>query len=219
MAKSKPDETRLGVSMKKTILCSIPMRDTINHVVYESDDRSLPSSENPFYYPVNAFLSQTMNKGDELSVILLVKQDKFSRCGQNKELFCSEMDALCDSIGATASYKLIDTEFSQSRAVHEELMKAIVLSLEDESKIIADITYGSKDVPIVMFTALGFAEKHLHCVVENILYGKANFVDGTAVNTKLCDMMPLYCLNSVTQTIKCDDPQKARQLLVTLLNY
>ena len=205
--------------MRKTIICSIPMKSSIDKVVYESDDRSLPSSEKPFFYPVNAFLSQTLHQEDELDVIMLIKQDEFSKCAQNKEMFCEELNEICNSIGAKASYRVIDTAFSQSRAVHEELMKSIVLSLDDEAKIIADVTYGSKDVPIVMFAALGFAEKHLHCVVENILYGQANFVNGNAVNTKLRDMMPLYCLNSLSQTIKCDDPQKARQLLVTLLNY
>lgn len=205
--------------MKKTIICSIPMKGSINKVVYESTDRSLPSSEKPHYFPVNAFLSQTLSPGDEVDVVLLVKQDEFSSGKQNKELFCAELNEICETTGAKVSYKLIDTDFSQSRAVHEELMKAIVLNLEDESKIIADVTYGSKDVPIVMFAALGFAEKHLNCEIENILYGQASFVNGNAVNTKLCDMMPLYCLNSVSQTIKCDDPQKARQLLVTLLNY
>ncbi len=205
--------------MKKTIICSIPMRGSIDKVVYESDDRSLPSSDKPFYYPINSFLSQTLTNEDELSVILLVKQDKFSKCEQNIELFCKELNDVCIQTGAKNSVALIDTEFSQTRSVHEELMKAIVFSIEDESRIIADITYGSKDVPIVVFAALGFAEKHFRCVVENILYGQANFINDSAVNTKLCDMMPLYCLNSVSQTIKCDNSQKARQLLVTLLNY
>ena len=36
--------------------------------------------------------------------------------------------------------------------------------------------------------------------------------------TKLCDMIPLYCLSSVARTVKCDDPQKARQMLEVLLS-
>ena len=71
---------------------------------------------------------------------------------------------------------------------------------------------------IVLFAALNFAEKFLHCEIENILYGQATFIDGNPTNTKLCDLVPLYYLNSVANTIRCDNSQKARELLKDLLS-
>ena len=99
-----------------------------------------------------------------------------------------------------------------------QLMGKIVDEIDNGSHIIVDITYGPKDLPIIIFTALGFAEKFLECEVDAIIYGQASFVDGHVVNTKICDMSPLYYLSSVTNTIKCDEPEKARKALKSLLS-
>ena len=63
-----------------------------------------------------------------------------------------------------------------------------------------------------------FAEKFLGCDIDNIIYGQANFVDGKPVNTKIWDMVPLFYLNTVTNTIHCDTPEKARKTLKSLLS-
>lgn len=97
-------------------------------------------------------------------------------------------------------------------------MGRIVDGLDTGSHILADITYGPKDLPVVIFAALHFAEKFLDCTVENILYGQASFADGRPVGTRLCDMSPLYCLDSITGLVRCDDPDKARNMLKALLS-
>ena len=53
--------------------------------------------------------------------------------------------------------------------------------------------------------------------MDNIVYGQASFVNGKAVDTKICDMIPLYCLGSITNTIRCDEPEKAKSMLKALL--
>lgn len=63
-------------------------------------------------------------------------------------------------------------------------MGRIIDEIDDESHIIADITYGLKDLPIIIFSALGFAERFLGCEIDAIIYGQANFVSGHVVNTK-----------------------------------
>ena len=123
-----------------------------------------------------------------------------------------------NSVGANIVYKIIETDYSEEQFVHEKLMSDIIDELDENVHIQCDITYGPKDLPIVLFSALNFAEKFLHCDIDNILYGKVTFVDGKPMDTKLCDMVPLYYLNSVTNTIRCDDSQKARKMLKDLLS-
>ena len=204
--------------MKKTLICSIPMRDKIDKVVYSSEDPSLPASLDTFYYPINSFLSETLSPDDSITAILIEKQGKYSCCKKNSEIFCNELNEICAELGVAVSYEIVNTEFVQKKRVHELLMKDIVDHIQDGSTIIADVTFGPKDVPIVVFAAMEFAESQLHCEVANILYGQADFIDGSAMNTKLCDMIPLYCLNSAASTIKCNNPSKARQMLGTLLS-
>lgn len=204
--------------MRKFIICNVPMKQNVERVIYESDDSSLPVSERAVRYPVNAFLERTITPNDELKVLVLAKKDKFSCYEKNTQDFIDELNEVNNKTGADIKFKVIDTDFEQSQEIHEQLMLKIVDEIDVGSHIIADITYGSKDVPIVLFAALNFAEKFLKCEIDNLIYGHASFDGSKPVNTKICDMMPLYCLNAVADTIKCDEPKKAKQMLRTLLS-
>ena len=204
--------------MKKTVICGISMKEKVDPSIYKSNDKSIPVSDREVRYPVNAFLERTINSSDELRVILLAKQDEVGFANRNLELFKCELNEVNDTIGAKIEYVVIDTAFSEEKAIHEQLMGQLVDELEDGSHIIVDVTYGPKDLPIVIFTALNFAEKFLGCEIDNIVYGKASFLDGKAINTEICDMVPLYYLGSVTNTIRSADPQKARTMLKSLLS-
>ena len=204
--------------MKTIIICNIPMREYIANTVYSSDDRSLPVSDKPYRYPINSLLSQTVNAEDELKIILLIKKDGNTFYEKNTADYKREIEDICRTTGAKAEFVSIDTAFSQEKENHEQLMKRLVDEIDTGAHIMVDITYGPKDLPIVIFSALNFAEKFLKCEIDNIVYGQATFKDDKVVGSTICDMIPLYCLSSVTNTIKCDEPEKARQMLGSLLD-
>lgn len=204
--------------MKKIIFCGIPMKENVDKVVYVSEDKSIPAANRPVRYPVNAFLEETLKPSDEVKVVLIVKQDEFANHEKNIEYFKTELEQANSQIGASISYSIIDTDFSQNKTVHEKLMGELVDELDIGAHIIVDSTYGPKDLPVVIFTALNFAEKFLNCSIDNIIYGQASFENGHAVETKLCDMIPLYYLGSITNAIHCVEPEKAKAMLKTLLS-
>lgn len=205
--------------MNKTIICSIPMRNDVKPSIYKSDDRSVPSSDHAVKYPINAFLEATLVKGTKLKVILLAKSGVHSAAEQNIRDFQTELGAIAGRKEAAVEYIVLDTKFAEEKSIHEQLMGTIVDNIDAESHIVADITYGPKDLPIVMFSALNFAEKFLYCDIDNILYGLAEFSDDGVVNTRLCDMSSLFYLSSVTNTIHANSPDKAKQMLKTLLSF
>lgn len=204
--------------MKKILFCNIPMTIEISKRKYESYDISLPASESEVYFPVSSFLEKTLSENDELKAIMLVKKDKHEEYIKKIELFLEEISNISDITGAKIETITIDTEFSEEKSVHEDLLLSIIDLIDENSNIIADITYGPKDLPIVLFTAMNFAEKFLNCEIDNIVYGQATFKDGEVVETKLCDMIPLYFLNSITNTVQCSSAEKAKQMLKTLLS-
>lgn len=204
--------------MKKTVICNIPMKEIVDPSVYASDDLSVPVSDRAVRYPICAFLEKNISKEDDVTILLLIKMDETGHYEKNKSLFETEIQALNPQIGASINIKVIDTDFSQNKSVHEQLLGRLVDEIEDGSHLVVDITYGPKDLPVIIFATLGFAEQHLGCEIDNIIYGQASFVDGHAVNTKICDMSPLYYLNSVAKTINCDSPDKARKTLKSLLS-
>jgi len=186
-----------------------------------SDPKFLPSSEQSYMYPINSFLSQTVKSDDELKVILIIKKDGQDFWKNNVEIFKNEMNKIVEDTGAKVEYSpYIESDFNQEKATHERLIKDLVEQIDLNSHIMVDITYGSKDLPIIMFTVLNFAEKFLKCEVDNMLYGQASFDKNNKVipdSMKLCDMIPLYYLNSVVDIIQCDDPAKAKEMLMSLL--
>lgn len=203
--------------MKKVIICNIPMREYVAKTVYTSNDLSLPVSEKAFKYPILSFLTQTMIAEDELKILLLIKKDGNQFYEKNVDDFKAEMSEVLDATGAKAEYVIIDTVFSENKETHEQLMVSLTDEIDVGSHILADITYGPKDLPIVIFSTLTFAENFLRCEVENIIYGQAEFENNRVVGSMICDMAPLYYLSSVSNTIKCNDPAKAKQILKSLL--
>lgn len=204
--------------MKKTVICNIPMKERVDLSVYASDDQSLPVSGKAVRYPINSFLAETMTQDDEIKVILLVKKDQYGHYEKNTANFRAELNSINGAIGATLDIIIIDTEFEETKATHELLLGQIIDCLDAGAHILADVTYGPKDLLVVLFIALNFAENFLECSIDNIVYGQASFVDGQAVDTKICDMAPLYCLSSITNTIHCSTPDKAKNMLKALLS-
>ena len=204
--------------MKKIIICNIPMKESVDQVVYTSSDRSLRISNRPVRYPINALLETTVSAADDVKVILLSKNDAYSFCQQHTDEFIEEFTQAIASADIEPKFQVIYTKFSQEKPVHEQLMGYLVNEIDENAHILVDITYGPKDLPIVIFAALSFAEKFLNCEIDSIVYGQASFAQGKVVNQKICDMSPLYYLSSVVDMICCNEPHKARKTLDELLS-
>lgn len=204
--------------MKKTIIVSIPMTASMQKTVYTSNDRSLPASSEEFYYPISALLAATIKPEDEIKTIMITKHSEVSCSEENVRLLVQELDGINKEAGADMTYQTVVSEFTEEKHVHEKLMAELADLIETGSVITADVTYGPKDLPIVIFSTLNFAERFLKCEIEHIIYGQGVFKDGKIVDTMICDFSPLYSLKSLTDTITCDDPDKARQLLKTIVS-
>lgn len=201
--------------MKKTLIVSVPMKFAIDKQVYKSDDASLPSSDRETEFPVVPFLEATLAPEDKVKVILIAKRGDNSHAERHIE----ELKAELAAAGVDAEFVTVDSEFEEARDVHEKLMRDVVHEIDFKTKLVADVTYGSKDVPVVVFAAMNFAERHLGCEVENIIYGQAYFTkEGEVERAKLCDLAPLYTLNNLTGVIKCEEGEEAKAVLDSILS-
>ncbi|MBQ9030885.1 MAG: hypothetical protein IJ106_05460 [Parasporobacterium sp.] len=204
--------------MKRTVIVNIPMTIAIQRKRYQSSEPSLKVSERTVAFPVIAFLEEQIRKEDEITCILILKRSGYDRSDENAGLFEEEMNAVSQKAGASIRFLRTDSEFSEERSVHEKLMARIVEQMENDSHIILDMTYGPKDLPIVEFSALAFAERFLRCHVDHIIYGQGFFNEkNELVETRICDLSPLYSLHSLTNTLSCNDPDRARTLLRSII--
>ena len=206
--------------MKKIVFSNLPMRRDLSPLKYPVDGNKTIEYDGKVIFPVNSVLARTLKKDDAVKVVLLSKTDLDGNSAVNAGLFQKELNEINRKIGADIEYITLATPFEETKCVHETLLKDMIAKLENGAEITADVTYGPKTLPIVMFSVLGFAEKFFKCDIKNIIYGKVDFPNGskTPQNPLIYDLTPLYYLNSVTSAIECGDSGEAVKILDTLLS-
>lgn len=208
--------------MKKIVFCNVPMKKEQNRFCYIPDGNSSIAYDKEVMYPINGVLAKKLKTGDNVKVVLIKKTDVENNSAENVKAFQAELNTINANIGASISYEILETPFEENWKTQEKLFREILGKMEKESEVFSDITYGPKSVPIIMFSALNFAEKYFDCDLKGIFYGKVDFVTdengkGIPTNPVLCDMLPLYYLNAVTNTANCESAEDALALLDTIM--
>ena len=201
----------------KTVIVSIPVSMMKNPKPIVSNDASLPVSDNPRIYGINALLEKTLTQEEHLRVILVMKTNKQSQHEKYAQIYKDELNEINENIGAHIEYVDIYSEYTQNGFVHSELLMNLIDAIAPESQILADITYGPKDMPVVIFTALQFAERFLYCDVEKIVYTLAEFSYKKIARSEIFDMGPLFRLSSAQHLLSCNDPERAKAMMKALL--
>ena len=200
--------------MKKIIFCDIPMKKSMNAMVYAGTGNTNCNYSKEVMFPINAILAESLKKDDEVRVILLRTLDKAGNSGKNSGLFMQELDAINTEIGAKISYETLDSEFKETKDIHEKRLQNMLDKIEEQTEIYADITYGPKPLPMILMCVLSFAEKFLNCDVKSVVYGKVDFDDNNKpCNPELYDVTSLYYLNNLTSSMVADNGKDARQSL------
>lgn len=217
-------ETRAGKhTLMKIVYSDIPMRRDLYPSVYTTEDKRENAQGEEVIFPVNAYLKGRMKKGEKVRIVLLSKSDPKGNSAVNTGIFQKECGGINRGIGAEIEYVTLTTPFEETREVHESLLRAMIGQLEPDAALIADITYGPKPLPVLIFSVFGFAEKYFGATVENILYGRVDFRgDGQGEDRPrpehpyLCDLTSLYYLNSLTNVMEYASPDEAVRALETL---
>ena len=200
--------------MKKIIFCDIPMKKNMNAMVYAGTGNTNCNYSKPVMFAINAVLAETLKKDDEVRVVLLRTLDKAGNSGKNSGLFMQELDSINSEIGAKISYETLESEFKETKDIHETRLKEILDKIEENTEIYADITYGPKPLPMILMCVISFAEKFLNCEVKSVIYGKVDFDDNNKpCNPELYDVTSLYYLNNLTNSMVAYSGKEARQSL------
>ncbi len=209
----------------KIVFSDVPMNHKVYSFRYGVDDNPDLAYDGEVVFPVSAVLAKNMQKGEKVKVVMLAKTRLDTDCENNCEIFRQELDRINKGIGADIEYVTLRSPVEERREVQDMLLKDMIHQLEEGAEVFADVTYGPKSLPIIVFTALNFAEKFFDADIRNIIYGKVDFVDdgsGTGntmpVNPVLYDLTPLYCLNNVINVMECSSQEDALKALDILLN-
>lgn len=205
----------------KIIFANIPLHKQKNAFVYVNcTNKKVGDKE--VIFPVNAILQYEIRPNEKVKVIMLTKEDIDGNGKKNTSWFENELNEINKDIGANIEYKIISAPFIETQDVHEKMFRNILDEFSDGCEIYADITFGPKSLPIILFAAMNFAEKYFNAVIRTIAYGKVDLVDsGTAtkpINPVLYDMTSLYYLNSITNSMDFANSESALKALDKLMD-
>jgi hypothetical protein len=191
------------------------MKKNVSPLFYPVVGNNLIEYNGEVYFPVNAVLAKTLQKGEKGKVLFLSTSggtENYSK--DNIELFKAELTKINAGIGADLSWETIDVPFDPQFENFEQLASGIISKFEKNCQIIADITYGIKPLPMILICALQFAEKFFNASISNIIYGKAEFnKQNNPINPKLYDISSLFYLNKLIGAMECESGEIALKIL------
>lgn len=196
--------------MKKTVFVSLMMADNMQKRHYPVDGNSFIEYPGEVYYAINAVLAQTISAEDEIKVVLIQTKGGDDAGSKNATLFMDELNAL-NTCGASIKYEVIPSVFVETKDKFKDLYKSLIKNLENGTELYADVTFGPKSLPLMIFAAMQFGEKFFDCSIGNVIYLKAEFKNNQLFegSQMIYDYTPLYMLNSFTNTIECSSGDKA----------
>lgn len=202
--------------MKKIVFVSLMMADKMEKRHYPVDGNKFIEYSGKVYYAINAILAQTLKSDDEVKILLLETKAGEQAGEKNAKFFEDELNEINkeNNIGAKITYERISSDFIVSKDKYNSLFMKLIKNFEGEEKLYADITFGPKSLPLVIFSALQFGEKFYECSIGNIIYLKTEFEKGNEIKADsqlICDYTPLYQLNSFITTMQSSSGDKAKK--------
>lgn len=196
--------------MDKVIFVTLMMADKMEKRHFPVENDSLTEYSGKTYYAINSVLSNSIEKGDNIKVVLLETNAGAQAGKKNAQLFIDELNSF-NTAGANISYEIITSEFINDKAKYKELYKKLVSNFTEGAELYADITFGIKTLPILILNAMQFGEKFFDCTIGNVIYLKTEFKDGVIVDGSQCifDLTPLYMLSTFTNNIECSSGERA----------
>ena len=200
--------------MEITVFTNLAMKKNLQKVHYEVEGNKSIEYSGEVCFPINGVLAKKLTKADNVKVVIFAKEDKDGNTEENERIFKDELNTLNQTIGANIEYKVIRTPFVETPDMHYDMILKGIDELSQNATIYADVTYGPKTLPFIIFYVLKFAEKYYNANIENIVYGKIDFRNDNKIEDfKIFDITPLFYLNGLMDSFENIQSDKARELL------
>ena len=191
----------------------MPLRGDIQKKQYASGDEAVKASSIFTSFPVISHIDACFKNDNELNIILLAKTSGYDKSRENIEKFKEELNNVIKPENDVKIH-IVKSDFKVDAEIYEKTVNELVKHIPDNSYIISDITYGPKDAPLIIYTAIQLAVKYLDCELGSIIYGLGYFDENENLQeTKLCDMGCLFSMLSLTDIMKPTDTGMARKII------
>lgn len=211
--------------MKKIIFINVPITTNPEPQEYKIMGNSILKYDGKVMCPINSVLAKTLKSEDNVKIVLIKEEQEVNEDKHYENNIKEELNNINSSIGAKIDYKLIIKPFKETSESHENLFEQLIDELDENVEVSADVSYGAKPLPFIIFNVLTFAAKFCNADIVNIIYGKVQFKKEKLPNGKLAidnatifDLSTLYYLNSISNTIKCNNMNEAKKVIKKIIS-
>lgn len=199
--------------MKRIYITAVPLGKNflLEKKILKPENLTLNTDRKEIYFPIVPIIESTMNEGDEAKVIAVQHSTEEN---PNLEILKEELATMKD---IKYSVEVLANEESQHTDILVGTFEGIINKCESNASYYADITFGAKPFPIIVFASLNYAEKILERTdIKGIYYQEILRVEGKSVDAKLYNVSALYSMSSIIDQIR-DFPAASRKSMITML--
>ena len=124
--------------MKKIVFATLPLKRSIEKRKYPVDGNALIESDEPIYFAINPAVANSLQKDDEIKVILLETKGGENAGMENAKIFIDELNSF-NKVGAKISKEILPNAFDPSKTNFQHMFKALIKELEEGAEIYADV--------------------------------------------------------------------------------
>lgn len=201
--------------MTKVYITSIPLqgRSELEKYCYKPQNIYGITCEKPTSFPIIPVMHDTASTEDEVLVFTINMLNEDTNV--NRVKFEQELEELGFEKTVVRDITVKENQKDENLAY---LYKNLVREIPDNSEVYACITYGTKTIPIMLISALRYADKFKENVeVKGIYYGEINRDNNVVTDAKLNDVSAVYFIDRIIDKIAQGDNADADRMLDTLL--
>ncbi len=201
--------------MKKFFLVTshLPEDKLVEHSYEPVDNANLVYGN--VHFPIVPLINAHVKNGDAIKVVTVTYDTP--NCHRNLKLLESEISQVCAENNATYELESIEVPFDDSIKAILNVYQQLITRVEDGDDLYADITYGSKPMPIVLTMALQYAYRIKENVsIECVIYGQISHHKETQ-DAKIYDVTALVQLDEIVNLMaegRVADPATVINLLL-----
>ncbi len=184
--------------MKRIYFTAVPLPSNfVINTQHITCDNIRLRTDDALFFPISRLMEATMRPGDE-AVLIAIRQTNNSGDENMKRL---RQDLA--TLRFRCQIKEIIVPENQKGDTLMELFKQMAVVVPPKCCLYADSTFGTKTYPILLFTALHYAEKIKECEVKYLVYQEQRRDAQThqVKDTSLYDVTSLFYLNGVVDAL------------------
>jgi len=198
--------------MSKKFITVIAEQINFESRIYDCGDDKRLEYNRKTHYPIANVIYNAVEDGETIEVVA-VKKDGITS-DKNLDILKSDLDCIEKEKNIQIKYSIITRPKKETKRSHIEYFYQLINEIKDNDLIYADITYGTKPGPFILFAALNYANRLKKNVgIESIVYGG---IDWDTKHSYIYDVTQLFYMNSIVETIAAEGVEEAEKVVETL---